>query len=156
MFMDTKAFVTSQAVDEYYNQVKGRNMIAFFKESQLRQVDVNGNGESVYFELHEEDSIIMGMNKVICSDMRLKFEQSKIKDITFYSPDGSFVPFHEIKAEAMKLDDFSWRAYERPSRNSVVGVRINHQPTPLPTRSVPVDIHDKPPAIGLDRLQEVN
>ena len=133
MFMDTNAFVTSRAVDEYYNQVKGRNMIVFFKEAQLRQVDVNGNGESVYFELHEEDSLIMGMNKVICSDMRLKFEQSKIKDITFYSPDGSFVPFHEIRPEAMTLDNFSWRASERPTRNGVVGVGVNQPPAPLRT-----------------------
>ena len=122
MHLDTKAFVTSLAVEDYFNQMKGRKMIAFFKNSKLHQVDVNGNGESIYFELEEEDSLVVGMNKVICSDMRIKFLEQKISDITFYSPDGSFVPYHEIGKESRILDDFAWRDYERPTRYSVVGV----------------------------------
>lgn len=165
MYMDTKAFVTSVAVDEFYNQVKGRNMIAFFKESQLHQVDVNGNGESIYFELEESDSLVLGMNKVICSDMRLKFEQKKISDITFYSPDGSFIPFHEIRADGMKLENFSWRAYERPTRESVVtSGSFASQKAPylqpklkLPdAMQMPTDTVEKPPESDIDKLQEVN
>ncbi len=165
MYMDTKAFVTSVAVDEFYNQVKGRNMIAFFKESQLHQVDVNGNGESIYFELEKSDSLVLGMNKVICGDMRLKFEQKKISDITFYSPDGSFIPFHEIKAGGMKLENFSWRAYERPTRESVVTTgSFANQKIPylqpklkLPdAMQMPTDTAEKPPESDIDKLQEVN
>jgi lipopolysaccharide export system protein LptA len=163
MHMDTNAFVTSVAVDEFYNQVKGRNMIAFFKEGQMYQVDVNGNGESIYFEMEETDSLVMGMNKVVCSDMRLKFEQQKISDITFYSPDGSFIPFHEIRADGMKLDNFSWRAYERPTRESVVTLgSITRQKPPyvkqkLPdARLVPADMSEKPPKNYIDKLQKIN
>ena len=120
MFMDTKSFVTSESVEDNYNQVKGRNMIAYFKEGLLDRVDVNGNGESIYFELVDGDSLVMGMNKVICSDMKLLFENQDITDIVFYSPDGSFIPFHEITPGSTKLDDFSWRPAERPTRNSVL------------------------------------
>jgi len=162
MHMDTKAFVTSLAVDDFYNQVKGRNMIAFFKEGQMYQVDVNGNGESIYFELEETDSLVMGMNKVVCSDMRLKFEQKKISYITFYSPDGSFIPFHEIKAEGMKLENFSWRAYERPTRYSVLGalgldrpIPTDIRPAPTDARPMPSNTSERPSANIIDKLQEV-
>ena len=128
MFLDSKAFVTSHTVEDYYNQIKGRNMIAFFRESKLHQVDVNGNGESLYFELEEDDSLVMGMNKVVCSDMRIRLKEQKINDITFYSPDGSFIPFHEIKPESTKLEGFAWRDYERPTRYSVVGAGRREPP----------------------------
>ncbi len=165
MFMDTNAFVTSLAVDEFYNQVKGRNMIVFFKESQLQQVDVNGNGESIYFELEESDSLslVMGMNKVVCSNMRLKFEQQKVAFITFYSPDGSFIPFHEIRTDGMKLENFSWRAYERPTRESVVtsGSISRQRPPFLQPKTqdallVPPDMSEKPSENYINKLQEVN
>lgn len=162
MFLDTRAFVTSHTVEEYYNQIKGRKMIAYFKESELHQVDVNGNGESIYFELDEEDSLVMGMNKVLCSDMRLKFKEQKVRDITFYSPDGAFVPFHEIKPDRTRLDGFSWRHYERPTRYSVIGSKKLQQPeiktTPqLPSTVKPVEADlGKPKAAELEHLQKIN
>ena len=161
MHMDTKAFVTSLAVEDYFNQVKGRKMVAFFRNSELHQVDVNGNGESIYFELQEEDSLVVGMNKVVCSDMRLKFVEQNISDITFYSPDGSFVPFHEIGPESRKLEDFSWRAYERPSRYSVVGAAGQGRPLPPllnPTPDAQPATPDaiKPDAEILEQLEKVN
>jgi len=161
MFMDSKAFVTSLAVEDYFHQIKGRKMIAYFTNSALEQVDVNGNGESVYFELEEEDSLVVGMNKVVCSDMRLKFKDNNITKITFYSPDGSFVPFHEIKSDDQKLEDFMWRVDERPSRYSVVGARGAGRPMPStirPTPSAkPVAPNTVKPAVKqLDKLDRVN
>ena len=129
MFMDTKAFVTAATAEENFNQVKGRHMIAHFDVGKLNRVDVNGNGESVYFEL-EGDTLVMGMNSVICSNMKLLFEDQNITNIVFYSPDGSFVPFHEIRPSDTKLEGFNWRIGERPTRNSVL--RIQPQTPTVP------------------------
>ncbi|GJM27613.1 MAG: hypothetical protein DHS20C17_02480 [Cyclobacteriaceae bacterium] len=163
MFLNTNAFVTSLTVDQYYDQVKGRNMTAYFKEGKLSQVDVNGNGESIYFEIGEKDSLVMGMNKIVCSDMRLRFKEQKISDITFYSPDGSFIPFHEINPESTKLENFSWRSYERPTRYSVLGdempgntadEKVKKQ---LPDRIKPIEADAAKPTVkDLNRLQKVN
>jgi len=111
--------VISETAEENYNQVKGRKMIAYFDIGQLQRVDVNGNGESVYFEL-EADTLVMGMNSVICSNMKLLFEDQNITDIVFYSPDGSFIPFHEIAPASTKLDGFNWRPGERPTLKTVL------------------------------------
>ena len=160
MFLDSNAFVAMLSTEDYYNQVKGRKMVAFFKQSKLSQVDVNGNGESLYFELQEEDSLVMGMNKVLCSDMRLKFKDQNLTDITFYSPDGSFIPFHEIKAESTKLEGFSWRQYERPTRYSVLGASQGTPPIildnpPLPSNAKPVEVDVGAPKIEeLQKLQQ--
>ena len=159
MYMDSKAFVTSITVEDYFNQVKGRKMIAFFKNSKLSQVDVNGNGESIYFELQEEDSLVMGMNKVLCSDMRLRFDEQKISDITFYAPDGAFIPFHEINPENTRLSEFSWRDYERPTKYSVLGKTLRNEiiEAPPPQNSKPVEPDAmKPTEEQLNKLRESN
>ncbi len=157
MHLDSKAFVTSRTMDQYYNQVKGRHMVARFKENKLHQVDVNGNGESIYFELQEEDSLVMGMNKVLCSDMRLRFKEQKISDITFYAPDGAFIPFHEIKQDETKLSGFSWRDTERPTRFVVLGTKewpqppVRSEPAPSSVKPVEADV-GKPSAKDLEKL----
>lgn len=119
MHMNSNAFVTSEAVPTYYNQIKGRKMIADFVESEINKVDVNGNGESIYYEL-EGDTLVMAMNKVICSDMLIKFKERQIVEITFYAPDGSFVPPHEMGGQTTKLKGFAWREEEKPSKAEVL------------------------------------
>lgn len=109
-------------------------MTAFFDGKKINRVLVQGNGESIYFALEEnktkvdstviKTSVTMGMNKIICSNMKINFKKGKVFDITFYvKPDASFVPPHEFKKEEMKLRGFIWRGAERPKRKDVVQIQ---------------------------------
>ncbi len=114
------SFVISQDTINNYNQVKGRNMVAYFEQGNINKIDVNGNGESIYFAL-EQDTILMGMNKIIGSDLKIEFSDNQVSDIRVYvKPQASFFPPHEITEESRKLANFSWRATERPSKVQVV------------------------------------
>jgi len=123
MYLFSNAFITSEDTIQNYNQVKGRDMVASFQEGDIRRVDVNGNGESIYFAL-EGDTAVTGMNKTICSDMVLKFGDNKLKTISFLvQPDASFIPPHELKEEQKQLEGFSWMAELRPTKEMVLGKR---------------------------------
>ena len=114
------SFVISQDTINNYNQVKGRNMIAYFEQGKINKIDVNGNGESIYFAL-EQDTVLVGMNKIIGSDLKIKFTESKVSDIRVYvKPQASFFPPHEITDETKKLANFAWRDDERPTKQQVV------------------------------------
>ena len=53
-------------------------MTAYFKKnSNIDHIDVNGNGESIYFALDEANKLI-GMNKVECSNMIISFVLSQL------------------------------------------------------------------------------
>jgi hypothetical protein len=106
------------------NQIKGRDMIAKFTDNSVQNVDVNGNGESVYFVLDSLDFI--GMNKVECSDMVLRFADSnQLSTITFIrDPIARFVPPHEIEEPDTKLPGFAWRLDEKPGRGFVDSILI--------------------------------
>ncbi len=113
------AFIISEDTIGNYNQVKGRNMTAYFVKSEIDHVDVDGNGQSIYFAL-DDDNKLMGMNFVECSNMIIKFIESRLHDISFLtSPTATFVPPHEILSSATgdQLPDFMWRISERPLKN---------------------------------------
>ena len=96
----------------------------------FRSVFVEGNGESLYFALQEQESTdstllkttaTMGMNRIVCSNMKINFKVGKVDNISFYvMPDASFIPPHELKIEDKKLKGFIWRIQDRPIRDEVV------------------------------------
>lgn len=116
MLLRKNSFIVSEDSMKQFNQIKGRNMIARFDSSRIDNIDVTGNGESIYYLLDEGDSILMGLNKMICSDMKIRFgTENELSNITFFKdPEACLIPPHEIKSEDTRLDGFSWREGERP------------------------------------------
>ncbi|MDX5346547.1 MAG: LPS export ABC transporter periplasmic protein LptC [Hymenobacteraceae bacterium] len=131
MEMYNNAFMVSEDTLNNYNQIKGRDMVALFSESKLRRLDVNGNGESIYFAL-EGDTAVTGMNKAICSDMILQFDNNKIQSISFLvNPDASFIPPHELNETDKRLEGFTWRIEEKPSLEDILSPRRPKQTAPV-------------------------
>jgi lipopolysaccharide export system protein LptA len=130
IYMVSNSFVASIDSLLNYNQIKGRKMTAYFRDQFLHHVVVEGNGESIYFALQEKEEetkgkkskfkIVSGMNKIICSNMKINFKEGKVNNISFYiKPDASFIPPHELKKDQILLKGFSWRGPERPTRDEV-------------------------------------
>lgn len=120
MFMNHHALMISEDTLGYFNQLAGRKMIAHFDSGRIDFVEVRGNGESIYHAL-KEDTALMGLNKVQCSDMRIQFLNSELQSITFYvQPDAVFIPPKEIKADETKLKGFDWKINLRPRKEDVV------------------------------------
>jgi len=139
IYLVSNSFVVSQDSLKNFNQIKGRKMTAIFDGKTITHVVVQGNGESIYFALQEEKSKVdstviksvftMGMNRIICSNMKINFKKGKVHDITFYiKPDASFVPPHEFKKDDMKLKGFSWHGDIRPKKGDVVQKQSEWRP----------------------------
>jgi lipopolysaccharide export system protein LptA len=122
MFLKTNAFVISEDTLVNYNQLKGRSMTAYFnKDSKIDRVFVDGNAESLYFALGEGDTLLMGMNKMECAKMLIRFSENKVSTIkAITTPDAVFIPPHEIEEPARRLKGFAWRKEERPVRADVL------------------------------------
>lgn len=124
MFLNKNAFLASEDTLVQYNQVKGRNMEAVFKESVIDKIYVNGNGESVYYVNDENDPadiFLLGMNRILCSNMTIRFVSEEVDNISFYTkPEAKFIPPNELSADIQRLKGFSWRIAERPSLEEVL------------------------------------
>jgi len=126
------SFVVGQDTLLNFNQVKGRNMVAYFVENKLKKVDVLGNAESLYYAL-EGDTVTSGVNKALSANMALRFAESKLHSISFLTnPDASFIPPPDLKPEDKKLKGFTWREKERPTRRQVLGKHFALPAKPKP------------------------
>ncbi|MEM9674858.1 MAG: OstA-like protein [Cyclobacteriaceae bacterium] len=133
------SFVVSIDTLKNFNQIKGRDMEAFFNEGNISNINVYGNGESIYFPL-ENDSVVVAMNRILCSDIYIYFEENQLSSIRFdVKPEGKFIPPHEITPENTKLDGFAWRVEERPSLETI----FNYTPPEVP-EPPPINVEVKP------------
>ena len=82
MILNRNSFIISSDTMNNYNQIKGRNMTSYFDENNfMKKIEVNGNGESIYFALNDSGNSIIGLNYMICSDMNISFENNEIKNV---------------------------------------------------------------------------
>jgi len=125
IFLIRNAFVVSQDTLKNFNQIKGRDMTADFKDGNIHQVIVRGNGESLYFVFDEDDLTFTGINRIICSNILIRFREGRVYDLNFYvQPDASFVPPHELTDDMKTLKGFTWREEIRPTRDDVVPKKV--------------------------------
>lgn len=114
LFLRQNAFIINSKDEQYFNQVKGRDCIAFFANNNIRRVQVEGNAESVYYATDEKDAYI-GVNTVKCAEMTLFFGNNKVDSIVFRAkPDGKMTPMRQANHEALQLKGFKWDATKRP------------------------------------------
>ena len=124
MFLRKNAFVTSEDEIQNYNQIKGRFMVAHFENGNIDLVDVDGNSEVIYYLLAEGDSVILGMNHILCSHMKLEFDGNDLENITAYKkPEAKLIPPHELESEDEELEGFQWQGKARPTLDLVLNNR---------------------------------
>ena len=99
-----------------FNQIKGLQLKGKFNGRSLETVDVVQNTEMVYY-LYDDDTLdLVGIDKAICSALRLTFVDSAIDKVTFFTnPDGVVYPPEELPENTRQMLGFSWRENERIS-----------------------------------------
>ncbi|MGI4870626.1 MAG: OstA-like protein [Janthinobacterium lividum] len=116
-----KAFAIQEDTLSDYNQVKGRSMVALFRQNRLARVNVLGNAESIYFTL-DGDTTMSGMNKSVSASMALYFVNNKINGLTWLTKaEATYTPVHELKEGDKQFKGFNWRPADRPTRAAVLG-----------------------------------
>jgi lipopolysaccharide export system protein LptA len=113
MELYNSAFVTSQIDDYRFNQVKGRSLTGFFRDNKLYKINIDGNGETIYYLLDGDE--IVGVNKAKCSRIEIFVKDGKITEINeFQNPEGVIDPPAKGIPEPLKLEGFRWLDVIRP------------------------------------------
>ncbi|GBU07654.1 hypothetical protein AwDysgo_09850 [Bacteroidales bacterium] len=108
------AFATEKVDSSYFNQLKGKIMHIYFQESQLHQIYVNGNAETIFYPSEEGGSFI-GMNKTESSYFRINFKDSKIEKMVLWpQAKGTTIPLPDLNPEIKFLKGFIDYDYLRP------------------------------------------
>jgi lipopolysaccharide export system protein LptA len=113
MVLYSTAFVTSRFDSLRFNQIKGRKLTGYFSENKLNKIEVEGNGESVYYL--DDKGKLVGVTHNKSSTIEIIVDNGKIQDITeLGNPDGKLDPPLLTSPDKMKLPGFSWLDDLRP------------------------------------------
>ena len=103
------AFIISDVYDEVeFNQVKGKNIVGFIREEELKQVNVIHNVELIYYVM-DDDTLLIGINRMETNEMKIFLKNNEIEELRFYEyPDGKFWSDKELPKDDRLLKDFRW------------------------------------------------
>jgi len=108
------AFAIQDIDSVHYNQLKGRDLKAYFKDKDIHHILVQGNAESIFYP-EEKDKSMIGMNQTESSYLSMDFLARKIQKIKLWpKSSGKLTPLPDIQPDQGKLRDFMWHDYLRP------------------------------------------
>jgi len=104
-----------QQTPKYFNQMAGKEMYAYIREGELRQVDVTGNAETVFFPQDEKSGDWLGVNKTQSSFVKLFIKEQKIDHVVFTTATtGTMYPIDHLSEAETHLSQFFWADNVRP------------------------------------------
>lgn len=122
MFVNKNLFMVSADPVGNYNQVKGQKMTADFKDGAIEKMSVEGNGESLYFALADDNELV-GMNHIKCNMMEITIKDNQLERMAFKpKPSGVFYPAEQLEEEQMKLEDFVWYGEQWPTKDNILNL----------------------------------
>lgn len=112
------AFVTSEIDTTRYNQIKGRTLTGHFTDNELSKIEVNGNGESIYFLIDGNE--ITGVNHSRCARIEAFVVDGRVTEIIDHgNPEGVIDPPDLTTDPAeLRLEGFMWFDHLRPKQKS--------------------------------------
>lgn len=113
LHLSRNSFIISLQDSNMYDQIKGKDMIGYIINKKLNNIEVNGNGQTLYYAREKEE--IIGLNRAESSKISIRFREGKINTISFLkAPEGELKPLFDLKEEDKKLAGFEWKDFLRP------------------------------------------
>lgn len=97
----------------HYNQVAGKAICSYFRDGQIYLTTVTGNVMLNYYPI-DEDSLMIGMNHLESTDLKLFMKDRKVDRIWVPTATGTLTPVPLIPPKDLYLDNFVWFDYVRP------------------------------------------
>lgn len=113
MNVSNNSMIISKKDSIHFDQIKGNNIYGYFEKNDLKILDVNNNGQAIYYTLDESDSLINEINNISCESMRIFIEDNTIEKIKFNKkPKGKTEAISNINKD-LYLENF--RVFIKPT-----------------------------------------
>jgi len=107
------AFIVSPEDSIHYNQIKGRNMVGYIRNNEIYKIDVDGNGQTIYYP--KDKDMVIGVNRAESSRLSIFLKDKQITRIRMHTePKGNLNPPYILPDEDVKLQGFIWLEEVRP------------------------------------------
>lgn len=107
------ATIVQQLDSIRFNQICGKDILAFLADTSLEHIEVLGNAESIFFP--QDNGRFIGLNHMTSSSMFAYFNGGELHRINvFPQPHAVLYPMEKINDNMMKLANFTWQIDTRP------------------------------------------
>ncbi len=114
MYAYENALSVQKVGPDYYNQVKGRTMNAYFLNGDIDSVRTKGNAESIYYG-QDDSSKFIGVNQATADVIDMYFVNREAQRVVFRNNlQGTSYPMRQMDPEEMRLRGFKWLDDRRP------------------------------------------
>ncbi|MGI9138109.1 MAG: OstA-like protein [Sediminibacterium sp.] len=99
---------------DFYNQIKGTRLNAWFNDGELVKMRCKGNAENIYFAM-DNDKNFVGVNHSNAQIIEITFENSEPAKVIFRNQlKGKLTPIQQTIKTDLKLNGFKWLEELRP------------------------------------------
>ncbi len=113
--LQESGFIIEHLDSTLYNQIKGKNIFAYFKDGAINRIKVKRNAQTVYYP--QDDSTITGLYNATSADINIELDSNRVSQITFLTaPEGTLYPVTQIPDDKSTLPGFVWLEKFRPLR----------------------------------------
>lgn len=117
----------------YFNQLKGKNLTAWFYDGEIYKMYVDGNAESVYYPVDEKDGSFIGLFKSESSYINFDIKNRKPARIVWYpEPDCDILPIPDLTPQDKFLKDFINYDYLRPKNKEGIFLKVEMKKEDVP------------------------
>ncbi len=114
LVMFNTSFIVSKDSTNSFNQIRGKNMVGYFRNNELHKITVDGNAQTVYY-IREEDGYLIGINLAESSSMIIRLKDNDVYNINYQSkPIEIMYPEKDIPKDMKRLKGFNWQEVLRP------------------------------------------
>ena len=99
---------------EYYNQLKGNRLNAWFDDGSIAKMRTKGNAENIYFAL-DNDKKFIGVNHSNAQIIEITFENNEPAKVVFRNQlTGNMSPIGQTTKSQLMIRGFKWQDEFRP------------------------------------------
>ncbi len=122
--LTNSSFVVSPEDSVHYNQIKGRNMVGYIRNNELYRLDVDGNGQTIYYP-HDKQYVV-GVNRAESSNLTILLKGREITGIKMnIEPKGNINPPFILPEKDVRLVGFVWLDGIRPKRKEDIFLKLD-------------------------------
>ena len=133
MYVLNYAYTFEEIDSTYYNQLKGRNLTAFFEAGELYRIEVEGNGEAIYYTIDDKDAAPLQLSKIEAPFLNFKIGNRKIEDI-LGKPETklAIIPIPDLTPDLKFLQGFVDYNYIRPKNKEDIFLKTEMKTEDIP------------------------
>lgn len=120
----------------HYDQISGNDLVCFFENGKIREMDMSGNVQIIYYP-EEKDKSMIGLNQMVGNYLKVWFKEQKMEKLLLWpNVVGSLTPIQLVTDDILYLDGFRWMSYLRPKNPLDVlrGIHMKQEDVVIPVK----------------------